>query len=72
MDCISTAAETARERCLGGMYMQYLREASALLVLLRWALPEPPIVGRAIGTDSHAFLFIINYLKLMRGVRRHG
>lgn len=65
------AAETARERCPVGIHIYLnLREASALLVQLYRALPEPPIVGRATGTDSHAFLFIINYLKLTRRVRK--
>lgn len=32
-----------------------LREASALLVQLRWAIPGPLTDGRATITDSHAF-----------------
>ena len=32
--------------------------ASALLVLIRWAMREPLKVGRVTGTDSHAFSFL--------------
>ena len=49
-----------------------LREVSAcLLVQLRWAIPEPPIVERATSTALTLFLFIRNLMP-MRGVRRQG
>ena len=40
-----------------------LREASALLVQLRWAIPEPPLDERATCTGSHAFSFQANQSK---------
>ena len=60
-----TVKDVANSRCLVDMYIQsaanvgalavgsyhILREASAcLLVLLRWAIPEPLIAGRATST----------------------
>lgn len=42
---------------LPDVYMQYQREASALLVLLRWVMPEPPIVERVTGTDLTLFFY---------------
>ena len=39
-------------------FVSYRREASALLVQLRWAMREPPIVGRA--TDKVLTLFYAN------------
>lgn len=50
------------------VYTHTLREASAcLLVLLRWALPEPLIAERATGTALTLFIF---YLMPKRWARR--
>lgn len=41
-----------------GVSIHILREASALSVLLQWALPEPLTVGRATSTALTLFLFL--------------
>ena len=40
-----------------GLLGHILREASALLVQLQWAIPEPPFVERA--TDTALTLFFV-------------
>lgn len=43
-----------------GVIYHIQREASALLVQHRWAIPEPQIVGRVTVMGSHAFLYKSN------------
>ena len=54
------SATAARECHAVALLYIFLREASALSVLLRWALRRPLIVGRTNGNGSHAFLFSDN------------
>lgn len=39
----------------------YSAWASALLVLIRWAMREPQSMGRVTDTDSHAFFVLIRF-----------
>ncbi len=52
------SATAARERHAVALLYIYLREASALSVLLRWALPEPLCMERTTGNRlSRFFIF---------------
>ena len=52
------SAVAARERHAVALPYIILREASALSVLLRWALPEPPLEEWTTDTALTLFYFI--------------
>ena len=49
--------------CYIGLLYTCRREASALLVQRRWAMPRPLSVERVVCTGSHAFLFLSHALQ---------
>ena len=56
--CTYIVGVGTRVSAIGTLHIR--REASALLVLLQWALPEPQVVEWAKSTDSHAFFCIMS------------
>lgn len=52
---------------VSGVYAHILREASALSVLLQWALPEPLQAERATVWLSRFFVYITNSLHREQG-----